>query len=60
MIIERGNMHAKWKLLIEGTCMLLVNDNETMQNGMGFGVYGCVTNKGESNYMRGIDVAKLM
>jgi hypothetical protein len=59
MIIELGNIHAKWKLLIEDTCMLLVNRNETMWNGMGLGVYGSVTNKGETNYMGGIDVAKL-
>jgi hypothetical protein len=59
MIIELGNIHAEWKLLIEGTCMLLVNGNETMWNGKGLGVYGRVTNKGETNYMGGIDVAKL-
>jgi hypothetical protein len=59
MIIELGNIHAKWKLLIEGTCMLLANRNETMWNGTGIGVYRSVTNKGEINYMGGIDVAKL-
>jgi hypothetical protein len=48
MIIELRNMHVKQKLLIEGTCMLLVNGNETMWNGTGFGVYGHVTNKGET------------
>jgi hypothetical protein len=59
MIIGLGNIHAKWKVLIEGTCMLLANGNETMCNGTGFGVYGCVTNKGNINHMGGIDVAKL-
>ena len=48
MIIELENIHAKWKLLIEGTRMLLVNENETMWNRPGFGVHGCVTNKGEN------------
>jgi hypothetical protein len=48
MIIELGNIHVKWKLLIEGTCMLLANDNETMWNGTGFGVHGRVINKGEN------------
>jgi hypothetical protein len=51
MIIELRNIHARWKLLIENTCMLLVNGNETMWDGMGFGSHGCVTNKGETNYM---------
>jgi hypothetical protein len=60
MIIELRNIHAKWELLIEGTCMLLANGNEAMWNGVGFGVYRHVTNKGETNYMGGIDVAKLM
>jgi hypothetical protein len=60
MIIELGNIHAKWKLLIEGTCILLANENETMWNGRGFGMYGHVTNKGETNYMEGRGVAKLM
>jgi hypothetical protein len=30
MIIELGNIHAKWKLLIESACMLLANGNVTM------------------------------
>jgi hypothetical protein len=30
MIIELGNIHAKWKLLIESTCMLLANGNVTL------------------------------
>jgi hypothetical protein len=30
MIIELGNIHAKWILLIGSTCMLLENENETM------------------------------
>jgi hypothetical protein len=47
MIIELGNIHAKWKLLIEDTCMLTANGNETMWNGREFGVYGRVTNKGK-------------
>jgi hypothetical protein len=33
MIIELRNIHAKWKVLIENTCMLLANENETMWNG---------------------------
>jgi hypothetical protein len=54
MVIELGNIHAKWKLLIENTCMLLANGNEPMWNRTGFGVYGRVTNKGETNlYGRG-------
>jgi hypothetical protein len=40
--------------------MLLANGNEAMWNGAGFGVYRHVTNKGETNYMGGIDVVKLM
>jgi hypothetical protein len=59
MIIELRNIHARRKLLIENTCMLLANGNETWWNGMGFGVDGRVTNKGKTNYMEGIDVAKL-
>jgi hypothetical protein len=55
MIIELGNIHAKWKLRIQNTCMLLVNENETMWNG----VCGRVTNKGETNYMGGTGVGKL-
>jgi hypothetical protein len=50
----------KGELLIEGTSMLLANENEIMPSGMGFRVYGRVTNKGGTNYMRGIDIAKLM
>jgi hypothetical protein len=53
MIIELGNIHAKWEVLIENTCMLLANGNETMWIGTGFGMYGHVTNKGETNYMGG-------
>jgi hypothetical protein len=60
MIIELGNIHAKWKLLIEGTCMLAANGNETMWIGTEFGVYGRVTNKGETNYMGGVYIAKLI
>jgi hypothetical protein len=48
MIIELGNIHAKWKLLIGNTCMLLVNGNETMWDGTLFGVCGRVTNKEEN------------
>jgi hypothetical protein len=59
MIIELGNIHAKWKLLIEDTCMLVANGNVTVWIGIWLGVYGRVTNKGETNYMGGIDVAKL-
>jgi hypothetical protein len=60
MIIELGNIHVKWKLLIEDTCMLLANGNETMWNGTAFGEYGRVTNRWNTNYMGGIDVAKLI
>jgi hypothetical protein len=59
MIIELRNTHARWKLLIKNTCMLLVNGNKTMWNRMGFGVHRHVTNKGKTNYMEGVDVAKL-
>jgi hypothetical protein len=45
MIIELRNIHAKWKLLIENTCMLLANRNVIMWNGTGFGVYRRDTNK---------------
>jgi hypothetical protein len=53
------NIHAKWKLLIENTCMLPANENETVWNVTGFGMCGCATNKGETNYMGGRDVVKL-
>jgi hypothetical protein len=59
MIIELRNIHARWKLLIENTCMLLANENETVWNVTGFGMCGRVTNKGKTNYMEGGDVAKL-
>jgi hypothetical protein len=59
MIIELRNIHAKWKLPIENTCMLLANENETVWTGTGFGVRGHVTTNGKTNYMGGIDVAKL-
>jgi hypothetical protein len=59
MIIELRNIHARWKLLIENTCMLVANENETVWDGTGFGVQGRVTNKGKTNYMEEIDVAKL-
>jgi hypothetical protein len=59
MIIELGNIHARWKLLIENTCMLLANENETVWIVTGFGVRGRVTNKGKTNYMEEIDIAKL-
>jgi hypothetical protein len=59
MIIELRNIHARWKLLIENTCMLLANGNETMWDGTGFRAHGRVTNKGKTKYMEGIDVAKL-
>jgi hypothetical protein len=60
MIIELRNIHAKWKVLIEDTCMLRANRNETMWNGTEFGMYGRVTNRWKTNCMGGIDVAKLM
>jgi hypothetical protein len=59
MIIELGNIHARWKLLIENTCILVANENETMWNRMGFGVHGRVTNKGKTNFMEGMDIVKL-
>jgi hypothetical protein len=59
MIIELRTIHARWKLLIENTCMLLANENETMWNVTGFRTCGCVTNKGKTNYMEGRDIAKL-
>jgi hypothetical protein len=59
MIIELENIHAKWKVLIENTCMLLANGNETVWIGTGFGMYGRVTNRWKTNYMEGIYVAKL-
>ena len=60
MIIELENIHAKWKVLIENTCMLPANGNETVWTGTEFGVYGRVTNKWKTNYMGGMDVAKLI
>jgi hypothetical protein len=43
MIIELENIHAKWKVLIENTCMLLANGNETVCIGTEFGMYRRVT-----------------
>jgi hypothetical protein len=60
MIIELRNIHAKWKVLIGDTCMLRANRNETMWNGTEFGMYGHFTNRWKTNYMGGIDVAKLL
>jgi hypothetical protein len=60
MIIDLGNIHAKWKLLIESTYMLLVNGNETMWIGTCLGMHKGVPNKGETNYMGGTGVAKLI
>jgi hypothetical protein len=60
MIIELGNIHAKWKLLIEDTCMLVANENVTVGIGTWFRVRGHVTNKQETNYMGGTGVAKLI
>jgi hypothetical protein len=59
MIIEL-RIHVKWKLLIESTCILLVNGNVTVWIGTCFGMCGRVTDKGETNYMEGPDIAKLM
>jgi hypothetical protein len=59
MIIELKNIHARWRLLIESTCMLLANGNETVWIVTGFGMRGRVTNKGRTNYIEWIDVAKL-
>jgi hypothetical protein len=33
MIIELGNIHAKWEVLIENICMLLANRNVTVWTG---------------------------
>ena len=49
MIIELRKIHAKGKVLIGGTCMLLANRNETMRNGTEFGMYGRVTNRWKTN-----------
>jgi hypothetical protein len=59
MIIELRNTHARWKLLIENPCMLLVNENETVWNVTSFGMCGHVTNKGKTNYMERRNIAKL-
>jgi hypothetical protein len=59
MIIELKNIHVRWKLLIENTCMLLANENETVSNVTGFRMCGRVTNKGKTNYIEGRDIAKL-
>jgi hypothetical protein len=60
MIIELGNIHVKWKLLIENVCMLLANGNVTGWIGTWFGVHGHVINKGQTNYMGGTGIAKLI
>jgi hypothetical protein len=60
MIIELGNIHAKWKLLIENVCMLLANENVTVWTGTWFGVCRHVTNKRKTNYMGGTGIAKLI
>jgi hypothetical protein len=39
--------------------MLLANETEAVWNVTEFGMHGCVTNKGKTNYMEGRDVAKL-
>jgi hypothetical protein len=59
MIIELRNVHAKWKLFIESTCMLLANGNVTVWIGTWFGVHRHVTNKGETNYIGGTGIVKL-
>jgi hypothetical protein len=59
MIIELGNIHAKCKLLIESTCMLVANGNVTMWIRTWFEVHGRVTNKGETNYIGGTGFAEL-
>jgi hypothetical protein len=40
--------------------MLLANGNVTVWVGTYFGVHGHVTNKGETNYMEGTGIVKLM
>jgi hypothetical protein len=40
--------------------MLLANENETAWDLTGFGICGCVTDKGKTNSMEGGDVAKLI
>jgi hypothetical protein len=57
MIIELGNI---CKVLIECTCMLLMNENVTMWIRTWFGVCGQFTNKGETNYMGRTGVVKLI
>jgi hypothetical protein len=59
MLIELRNIHARWQLLIENTCMLQANGNETMWTRTGFRVHRRVTNKGKTNYMEGIVGVKL-
>jgi hypothetical protein len=53
MIIELGNIHVKWKLLIEDTCMRVANDNVTVWIRTWFGVCGHVTNKGKLTIWEG-------
>jgi hypothetical protein len=60
MIIELRIIHAKWMVLIGDTCTLRANRNETMWNTTEFGMYGRDTNRWKTNYMGGIDVAKLI
>jgi hypothetical protein len=60
MIIELGNIHAKWKLLIEDICMLVANGNVTVWIRTWFRVHRRVTNKRETNYMGGTGIAKLI
>jgi hypothetical protein len=60
MIIELGNIQAKWMLLIEGTCMLSVNRKVTVWIRILLGVRRHVTNKGEIYYIEGTCVAKLV
>jgi hypothetical protein len=58
-IIKLGNIHVKWKLLIERTCVLPVNDNMTVWIRTLLGVHSQVTNKGEIYNMGGTGIAKL-
>jgi hypothetical protein len=47
-MIELGNIHVKWKLLIQSTCILLVNRTVTVWIRILLGVHSQVTNKGEN------------
>jgi hypothetical protein len=61
MYIELGNIHAKWNLLIENTCMLLVNRNVTMWNTEHDSeCMSVIQTNGTTNCVRGMGVPKLI